>query len=241
MAQANWSKENPIGNYSAVDSHNDDPNDPIWRKVVGVVAHVKNYGVDQPSRVESYIPYSQRSVGGGYIILRTSGDPSNLVSAVRAAVQAVDPNAPVSRIRTLSDIVDESTAPRRLSVLLLSSFAGLALALAAVGIYGVMSYTVTQRTQEIGIRIALGAARGDIFKLVVGGGMTLLVIGIAIGLSGALYLSRFLGTMLFQVRPTDLLTFVSVPAILAAIGLAACILPARRATSVDPILALRME
>jgi putative ABC transport system permease protein len=241
MAQANWSNENPIGNYIAVDSHNDDPNDPIWRKVVGVVAHVKNYGVDQPSRVESYIPYSQRSVGGGYIILRTSGDPSNLVSAVRAAVQAVDPNAPVSRIRTLSDIVDESTAPRRLSVLLLSSFAGLALALAAVGIYGVMSYTVTQRTQEIGIRIALGAARGDIFKLVVGGGMTLLVIGIAIGLSGALYLSRFLGTMLFQVRPTDLLTFVSVPAILAAIGLAACILPARRATSVDPILALRME
>ncbi len=178
---------------------------------------------------------------GGYVVLRTSGDPASLTQAMRDAMRSVNPNIPISQIQTLADIVDENVAPRRLTVLLLGSFAGLALVLAAVGIYGVMSYTVTQRTQEIGIRIALGAARSDIFRLVVRGGMALLVIGIAFGLGGALYLSRFLGAMLFQVRPTDVWTFVSVPAILAAIGLAACIIPARRATSVDPILALRMD
>jgi putative ABC transport system permease protein len=241
MSQSNWPNEDPIGKHIAVNGRGNELDDPIWRKVIGVVAHVKNYGADQPSRVETYVPYLQIPSFGGYVILRTAGDPANLSSAMRTAAQSVDPNIPVSVIRRLDDIVDESVAPRRLSVLLLSSFAGLALALAAIGIYGVMSYTVTQRTQEIGIRIALGAARGDIFKLVAGNGMMLLMIGIAIGLGGALYLSRFLGTMLFQVRPTDLLTFVSVPAILAATGLAACILPARRATSVDPILALRME
>jgi predicted permease len=241
MAQTNWPNEDPIGKYIAVDGRSDNLNDPIWRKIVGVVAHVKNYGVDQPSRVETYLSFAQTPAHGGFVILRTSGDPTSLSPAMRAAVQSLDPSIPVSRIQTLGDIVDESVAPRRLSVVLLGSFAGLALALAAVGIYGVMSYTVTQRTQEIGIRIALGAARGDIFRLVVRSGMMLLVVGIAIGFGGALYLSRFLGTLLFQVRPTDLLTFVSVPVILAAIGLAACILPARRATSVDPLVALRME
>jgi predicted lysophospholipase L1 biosynthesis ABC-type transport system permease subunit len=242
MAKENWPNDDPIGKHIAVDGRNNNGlDDPIWRKVVGVVAHVKNYGVDQPSRVESYVPFTQSTSGGGYIVLRTSGDPSSLSQAMRAAVQSVNPNIPVSRIQTLSAIVDENVAPRRLSVLLLSSFAGLALALAAVGIYGVMSYTITQRTHEIGIRIALGAGRGNIFRLVVGSGMMLLAIGIAIGLGGALYLSQFLGTLLFQVRPTDLLTFVGVPVILVAIGLAACSLPARRATSVDPILALRME
>ncbi len=241
MAQANWPNEDAIGKHIAIDGRNNDPNDPIWRKIVGVVAHVKNYGVDQPSRVETYVAFAQRPSGGGYVILRTSGDPASLSQAIRAAVQSVDPNIPVSQIETLGGIVDKNISPRRLTVLLLGSFAGLALALAAVGIYGVMSYTVTQRTQEIGIRIALGAARGDIFRLVVRGGMMLLLIGIAIGFGGALFLTRFLGTMLFQVKPTDLLTFVSVPAILASIGLAACLLPAQRATSVDPILALRME
>ncbi|MFZ0819667.1 MAG: ABC transporter permease [Candidatus Acidiferrales bacterium] len=241
MAKANWPNESAIGKHIAVDARNNDPNDPIWRKIVGVVGHVKNYGVDRPSRVETYVDFAQIPGGGGFILLRTSGNPSDLSGAMRAAVQSVNSNIAVSRIRTLGEIVDENIAPRRLTVILLGSFAGLALALAAIGIYGVMSYTVMQRTPEIGIRIALGAARGDIFRLVVGGGMMLLVIGIAIGLGGAVYLSRFLGTMLFQVGPRDLLTFVSVPAVLAAIGLAACIQPARRATSVDPILALRME
>ncbi len=241
MAKANWPNEDAIGKHISVDARNNDPNDPIWRKIVGVVAHVKNYGVDQPSRVETFVDYAQSPTGGGYIILRTSGDPSSLAGAMSAAVQSVNPNIPVSRIQTLGDIVDQSVAPRRLTVILLGSFAGLALALAAIGIYGVMSYTVMQRTQEIGIRIALGAGRVDIFRLVVRNGMTLLIIGIAIGLGGALYLSRFLGTMLFQVGPTDLLTFVSVPAIIGLIGLAACYIPARRATAVDPIVALRME
>jgi putative ABC transport system permease protein len=241
MAQTNWPNDDPIGKHISIETRGEDPNSPIWRKVIGVVAHVKNYGVDQPSRVETFVPYTQRLSGGGYVILRTSGNPANLAQAMRDAMQSVDPSIPVSQIQTLADIVDENVAPRRLTVLLLGSFAGLALALAAVGIYGVMSYTVTQRTQEIGIRIALGAARSDIFRLVVRGGMTLLIIGIGIGLGGALYLSRFLGTMLFQVKATDVWTFLSVPAILAAIGIAACIIPARRATSVDPILALRME
>lgn len=129
----------------------------------------------------------------------------------------------------------------RLSGILLGSFAGLALALAAAGIYGVMSYAVTQRTQEIGIRVALGASRANIFRLVVRDAVLLLGVGIAIGLVGALYLPRFLSTQLFQVGATDPMIFVSVPAILAAIGLAASLLPARRATSVDPVVALRME
>jgi predicted permease len=241
MAQTEWPGQNPIGKHVSVSLRHNNPNDPDWMKVVGVVAHTKNYGVDLPSRVETYRPFAQSPLGGGSVILRTNGNPSSLANPARDAILSIDANVPLSRIRELGEIVDENVAPRRLSVLLLSAFAALALLLSAVGIYGVMSYMVTQRTQEIGVRIALGAQRGDVMRLVLQNGMTLLIAGLGIGLAGALALSRFLQSLLFEVKSTDIMTFASVPFLLAAVAFLACYLPARRATLVDPVVALRND
>jgi putative ABC transport system permease protein len=210
-------------------------------KVVGVVAHTKNYGVDLPSRVETYRPFAQSPLGGGSVILRTNGNPSSLANPARDAILSIDANVPLSQVRELGEIVDANVAPRRLSVWLLSAFAALALLLSAVGIYGVMSYMVTQRTQEIGVRIALGAQRGDVMRLVLQNGMTLLLAGLGIGLAGAFALTRFLQSLLFEVKSTDIMTFASVPVLLAAVAFMACYLPARRATLVDPVVALRND
>lgn len=241
MAQTLWPGENPIGKHIAVAGHAKNPDDPDWRAVVGVVAHTKNYGVDQPSRVETYLPFAQSPIGAGFVVLRTAATPSSLATPAQNAIVAIDPNVPLSQIRELADIVDENVAPRRLSVMLLGSFAALALLLAAVGIYGVMSYTVTQRTQEIGVRIALGAQHTDILRLVLRNGMSLLLLGLGIGLAGSFFLSRFLQSLLFEVKSTDIMTFASVPFLLAAVAFLACYLPARRATLVDPVVALRNE
>jgi predicted permease len=241
MAQTQWPGDNPIGKHVAVSGRNNDPNNPEWIKVVGVVAHTKNYGVDQPSRVETYRPFAQSPASGGTIVLRAAGNPSGLAAPARDAILAIDANVPLSQVRELSEIVDENVAPRRLSVLLLSAFAALALVLSAVGIYGVMSYMVSQRTQEIGVRIALGAQRGDVMRLVLRNGMALLIVGLGIGLAGAFALSRFLQSLLFQVKSTDIMTFASVPFLLAAVAFLACYLPARRATLVDPVVALRND
>lgn len=208
---------------------------------MGLVGHVKNYGVDQPSREETYLPFAQFPRQGGTLVMRTLADPASAASAVRTVMKSLDLGLPLSQVRTLADIVDDNVAPRRLSVMLLGAFAALALLLAAVGIYGVMSYMVTQRTKEIGVRIALGAQPPDILRLVLHNGMTLLLLGIAIGLAGAFSLSRFLQSLLFEVKSTDLLTFASVPLLLAAVAFLACYLPARRATRVDPVIALRNE
>jgi ABC-type antimicrobial peptide transport system permease subunit len=174
-------------------------------------------------------------------VLRTAGNPSGLAGPARDAILSIDANVPLSQVRQLSEIVDENVAPRRLSVLLLTAFAALALVLSAVGIYGVMSYMVTQRTQEIGVRIALGAQRSDVMRLVLQNGMALLVLGLGIGLAGAFALSRFLQSLLFEVKSTDIMTFASVPFLLAAVAFLACYLPARRATLVDPVVALRND
>jgi len=241
MAQTQWPGENPIGKHVAISGRNSDPNNPEWMKVVGVVAHTKNYGVDQPSRVETYRPIAQNPVSGGSIVLRAQGNPAGMAGPARDAILSIDPNVPLSQIRQLGEIVDENVAPRRLSVLLLSAFASLALVLAAVGIYGVMSYMVTQRTQEIGVRIALGAQQLDILRLILRNGMALLLAGLGIGLAGAFALSRFLQSLLFEVKSTDIMTFASVPVLLAAVAFLACYLPARRATLVDPVVALRND
>jgi predicted permease len=241
MAQTEWPGENPIGKHVAVSGPVSNPNNPEWMKVVGVVAHTKNYGVDQPSRVETYRPIAQNPLGFGSIVLRAQGNPAGMAGPARDAILSIDPNVPLSQIRELGEIVDENVAPRRLSVLLLSAFATLALVLSAVGIYGVMSYMVTQRTQEIGVRIALGAQRFDIMLLVLRNGMALLLVGLGIGLAGAFALSRFLQSLLFEVKSTDIMTFASVPVLLAAVAFLACYLPARRATLVDPVVALRND
>jgi putative ABC transport system permease protein len=240
LARLAWPGENPIGKRIRTSSGGPSALNPT-QTVVGLVAHVQSYGVDQPSREEIYQPYAQRPLQFGSLVIRSAGDPGSLASAARAAVQSLDGDLPISSVATLNDIVGENVAPRRLSVTLLGSFAGLALVLAAIGIYGVMSYSVIQRTQELGVRIALGAQPSDILRLVMRSGMTLLLLGLGIGLAGAFSLSRFLQSMLFQVKSTDIMTFASVPVLLAAVAFLACYLPARRATLVDPVVALRNE
>jgi putative ABC transport system permease protein len=180
-------------------------------------------------------------VGGFTLIARTDGDPASLSSALRAAVRAADPELPLYSISTMNELVAERTAQRRLAVLLISVFAALALTLSAVGIYGVMSYTVTQRTQEIGVRMALGAAHTDILRMVFRSGTALALLGIVIGLLFAFGLARLMTALLFETSAADPPTFSVVPILLMAVALLACYLPARRATRVDPLSALRYE
>ena len=209
------------------------------------MAHVKNYGVDQESRVETYVPALQDPIGFAVVVVKTSAETAGVTGAVRAAVQAVDKEVPVFSVRPLSEIVADSRAPKRLSTQLLAGFAVLALLLAAIGIYGVMSYSVTQQTREIGIRVALGAQRRDILKMVVGQGMALAAIGVALGLALALSLAfgltEVLSTVLFRVSRTDPPTYALVPVVLTLVALVACYVPARRALRIDPMHALRYE
>jgi len=239
FAQAQWPGEDPIGRKVKFGPVSD--NNP-WMEVVGVVNHVKHYGVDQDSRVEIYLPYRQTPIPSFTLVVRASGDPSSLTSAVRQAVQNVDPDVPIYQARTLESIVSDRVAERRLAAILIGVFGGLALLLAAVGIYGVMSYAVTQRTHELGIRMALGAQRGDIFKLVIGNGMLLAAVGLVFGFVVAFFgLSRIVTTVLFRVTPTDPLIYLAASIVLFVVALLACWIPARRATKVDPVIALRYE
>ena len=175
------------------------------------------------------------------LIIRTTTDPLSVIAAVRREVQTLDPNQPVFNVSTMEKTLDQSLATERLSMALLAVLASLALILSAVGIYGVMSYTVTQRTHEIGIRMAIGAQRRDVFRMVLGRGMVLVLLGVALGLIGAFSLTRLMRTMLFGVAPTDPVTFVSIAALLTGVALVACYVPGRRATKVDPLVALRYE
>jgi ABC-type antimicrobial peptide transport system permease subunit len=175
------------------------------------------------------------------LVLRTAGDPMRASNSLSEAVRSVDRNQPVSGIQTMDDMVQKLIAPRRFKLGLLGSFAMLALVLGALGLYGVMSYAVTERTHEIGVRMALGAKREDVLGLVVGQGFKLTLLGVALGVGGALGLTRFLSTLLYDVRPTDPLTLVAVSLLLSAVALVASYIPARRATKVDPMEALRYE
>jgi putative ABC transport system permease protein len=241
FAKQEFANEGPLGKRLA----NGGPPGPgqqiQWMTIVGVVAHVKNYGVDQASRVEMYVPEAQRPAGGGSIVVRATGDPAALTSGIRAAVRSLDPDVPLYDVRSMEDIISESTASRRLSVVLIGSFAGLALLLAGVGVYGVMAYVVTQRGHEIGIRMALGADQRNILEMVLRQGFRLALFGIAGGLVGALALTHFLSSMLFHVSALDVETFALGAVGLGLVLLLACCLPARRATRVDPLVALRYE
>jgi putative ABC transport system permease protein len=220
----------------------------IWRgekltsfEIVGIVHDVKLAGLDAPSEPAYYLPASQAPLEDMMILVRTNADPLSLVGAVRQAVWTVDPNQPLANISTLEKVVDDSIAQPRLNMLLMGLFGGLALVLSAVGIYGLLSYSVTQRTQELGIRMAFGARVADVLKLVLRQGMTLALAGEAIGLAGAFVLARLIRGLLFGVTPNDAMTFVIVGGVLAVVALLACYLPARRATKVDPLVALRYE
>jgi putative ABC transport system permease protein len=239
FVKAHWPGQSPLGKRVKFGGHSDD--EMPWMEVVGVVAHVKNYGVDEASRVELYLPYLQSPVGSFTLVLRSSSDPASLAPALRRAVAAVDPELPLYAVRTLDDLVAERTAQRRLAVVLLGCFAAIALALAAVGIYGVMSYAVAQRTQEIGIRMALGAHRRDVLSMVLRHGLGLALCGVALGLAAAFGLARLIAALLFQVSSADPPTFSLVPLLLIGVAALACYLPARRATRVEPLVALRHQ
>jgi putative ABC transport system permease protein len=175
------------------------------------------------------------------LVARVTGDPTNLTAAIRSAVLQIDKEQPIANIRTLDQILSTSIAQQRFSMLLLGVFAAVAMLLAAVGIYGVLSYSVTQRTHEVGIRMALGAGRREVLRLVIGHGMLLTLIGVAAGLVAAFALTRLMSTLLFNVSPTDPATFGLIALSLVTVALLACWIPARRATKVDPMVALRNE
>jgi putative ABC transport system permease protein len=214
---------------------------PEWRQIVGVVGDVKYDRLDAEAGDEFYVPHAQVPLTWMRLVVRGTGNLTNMAAALRAAVASLDKDLPVSNLRTMEQVLAESVAQPRFRTLLLGVFAGLALILAAVGLYGVMTYSVAQRTDEIGIRMALGAERRDVLELVVGQGMTLVLTGVAIGLAAAFALTRVLSSLLYGVRATDLTTFLAVSLLLVAVALLACYIPARRAAAVDPIVALRYE
>jgi putative ABC transport system permease protein len=212
-----------------------------WQEVVGMIGDVKHYGLEEAALPAVYVPQLQRPSSSMTVVVRTTPDPRSLSAAVRSQVFEVDKDQPVSRVRVMEQVVSASVASRRLSMTLLAGFAVVALALAAVGLYGVMSYVVTQRTHEIGVRMALGARVGDVLGLVLKQGMFLVLIGVGAGLVTAVAATRLIASLLYGVSPTDLATFAVIALLLTAVALLACYLPARRATKVDPMVALRYE
>jgi putative ABC transport system permease protein len=238
FARRHWPNEDAVG--KRIKLGGDESSVPLT--VVGVVGRVKMEGLSQDSnRVQGYFPFWQLPFTGMTVIIKASGDPTQLVASAREQVKQVDPDQPIYNIKTMDEIRAESVAAERLNLTLFSIFAGIALLLAVVGIYGVMSYTVTQRTHEIGIRMAIGAQQRDVFKMVMGQGMLLALIGIGIGLVGAFALTRLMAAMLFGVTATDPTTFAVIAILLTAVAVIACYLPGRRATKVDPVVSLRYE
>jgi putative ABC transport system permease protein len=212
-----------------------------WIEIIGVVGDTKLYGLANPSRLELYMPFQQSRASDMFLVLRSAGDPASLTSAVREAVAAIDKDQPVFNVNTMTQLVNDSVATRHITLVLLGLFSALALVLAAIGIYGVIAYSVQQRTHEIGIRMALGAQRTDVLRLVVGHGVKLAALGIAIGVAAAFGLTRLMSSLLFGTGSTDPVTFASAAAILLLVAVAACYIPARRAIAVDPMVALRYE
>jgi predicted permease len=240
MAKSYWPGENSIGRRFKVGRYSE--NNP-WITVVGIVGDVHQAGLDLPARAEMYMPFQQQDKGYDpeYLAVRTSGDPMALAEIVRQQVWAVDKEQSVSGVMPLEDLVDDTLSSRKMQASLLTGFAGLALLLVSLGIYAVLSFAVTQRTQEIGVRVALGAQPRDVLRMIFSQGFRLFLIGAAIGLAAAFALSRALVHLLFGVSAYDPASFAGVTLLLAAVALLACYVPARRATRVDPLIALRYE
>jgi putative ABC transport system permease protein len=237
MARRFWPNEDVIGKRFTISGSDGE----LPCEIIGLVGNVRHFGLDIEVAPEMYVSYLQSPWPSMTIVVRSSADTGSVISAVREAIWAEDKNQPISNVTTMEQRISASTAARRFGMLLLALFAAVALVLAAVGIYGVMSYAVAQRTHEIGVRVALGAQRRDVLRLVVGQGLKLVLLGLGLGLAGALALTRFLKTLLFGVSATDPLTFVGIAVLLALVALLACYIPARRATKVDPLIALRSE
>jgi putative ABC transport system permease protein len=239
MADQLWANQNPIGRR--IKFPGSEKNPQPWRTIVGVVNDVSQYALDQKPPMQIYLPHEQFPTSFNSIVIKTANDPESVTAAVRNAILSVDKDQAVYNVATLSELQANSILLRTFFMLLLIVFASLALILAVVGIYGVTSYSVTQRTQEIGIRMALGAGATDVLKLILRSGLTLTIAGVLIGLIGAFALTRLLAMLLYGVQPTDVVTFAAVSVTLMAAALAACYVPARRATKVDPLVALRYE
>src|SRR5262245_5175538 len=233
LARIYFADEDPLGKRIIYNG--------VARLIVGVVGDVKHSALDEEAKPEIYLTMAQSPWPYMSLAVRTSGDPMQMIARVREQVLAVDKDQPITNIRTMERLMARSVAPRRFNLLLLGVFALVGLALAAVGLCGVMSYMVTQRTREIGVRMALGAQRGDVLRQVIGEGMKLALIGVLLGLGGALALTRLLKTLLFEVSATDPLTFIVIAALLIIVALLACWIPARRAASMDPLVSLRVE
>jgi putative ABC transport system permease protein len=236
LARQHFADVDPIGQRIFVQWGRQTP-----YEIVGVAGDVKHVALDKESDPNVYFPDAQEPAGAATLVIRTAADPMKLAPAIEQVIHSYDKDQAVADIQPLDAFLSKSVARPRFQSVLITTFAGLALLLAAIGIFGVMSYSVAQRSHEIGIRVALGAQREQVLRLVVGQGLLLALIGTAAGLAGALALTRYLRTLLFEVSPTDPSTFVAVPLILCAVALAASYIPARRATNVDPMRALRYE
>ena len=238
-----WPKENPLGKRIAIGTGQEVKlyGKPVSREIVGVVGNVKHEQLKDDFQPEMYVPAWNLPAQNMMLVVRANAPPESLINGMRQAVRAIDPDQPIRRAQTLQAAIAKTVAPLKFVTVLLALFAGLGLTLAIIGIYGVMSYAVAQRTQEIGIRMALGAQYNDVLKLVMSQGMILTLIGIGLGLVCALVLTRVMVSLLFEVRPTDTMTFAVVSISQAIIAMVACYVPARRATKVDPLVALRYE
>jgi predicted permease len=239
MARKYWPGEDPVGKRITFETGPD--NQPRWREIVGLVGHVRHKDLEGESRVQYYAPLMQRPNSGIFLAVRTSGDPESLSPAVRGVVREMDKDLPVYKVTTMRQLVSDSMAQRRFSMLMLGIFAVVALVLASVGLYGVLAYSVTQRTREIGVRMALGAQTRDVLKMIVGQGMALALAGVGIGLVIAFAATRLMSSLLYGVTATDPSVFAGVAVLLAGVAFLACYVPARRATRVDPMEALRYE
>jgi putative ABC transport system permease protein len=237
MARRFWPNEDPIGKRVTMK----DWGPPLTGEIVGIAGDVKPDTLDADPRPTIYWPFTQFPIIFNTLVIRSDGNPLNLVAAVKNRIWSVDPVQPIANVDTMEQVLANSVATRRFNMILISLFAATALALASVGVYGVISYTVSQRTHEIGIRMALGAKGSDVMKLVVAQGVALTMSGVVVGVGASLVLTRLMSTLLFGVGPTDVPTFASVAVLLTVVSLAACIIPARRATKVDPMFALRCE
>jgi putative ABC transport system permease protein len=236
MARRYWPGEEPMGKrFEFVDPNSKS----TWLTIVGVVGDVRGQGLENPLGLMAYVP----TAGSIYddIIIRTPGDPLALSGTVRREIRSLDKNVVIGHMKTARSMLMERESHREFTAWLLGGFAFVALVLAAVGIYGVLAYWVGQRTQEIGVRMALGARKTDALMLVIGQGLTLAILGVALGMAAALGLTRYFNSLLYGIKPTDPLTLIAVSVILMGVALLACYLPARRATKVDPMVALRYE
>jgi len=235
LARRFWPNQDAVGKHISYDS-------PTWHEIIGVVPEVRTYGSQAKPLIRIYTPMGRTPLRTVNLAVRAStSEPEALTATIKNALHEVDKELPVTRVVTLEELLARESSPRRFNALLFSVLASLALVLAATGLYGVLSYSVSQRTHEVGIRMALGAGRGDVLRLFMGQGMRLVLLGLVIGLGGALALTRLLSSLLFGVSTKDVATFVFVGVGLTLIGVFACYLPARRATKVDPLVALRYE